>query len=307
MGTTAEKLQAIVDSKEAIKTAISKNGASITDSTPLDEYASKVNSAVANVINSTVTSIENDQVTSVPAYLFANQNITSVNFPNATEVKSYAFNAAHSLTSAYLPSVETINMNAFYGSGITGELKTVLGTEVKSIKNNAFANCSNLTSIDYSTNRPYTAYNDDTYAFGSGAFSGCTGLTSVKYGFEGSFSSTSTCTVLFKSSTFSGCTSLTTAYLRCFNSGVSGLGSNVQLGSNFFNGCINLTSLTLDTAPEGTKSHNKFSLENVNVFNGITGPITVYVPSGKISSYKSMTNWSQLYNDGKVTFVAISE
>ena len=42
-------------------------------------------------------------------------------------------------------------------------------------------------------------------------------------------------------------------------------------------------------------------------FASVTGPITVYVPNGLIESYKSATNWSTYFNNGKVTFAAIQE
>lgn len=49
MGTTAEKLQAIVNSKNAIKTAIQNKGQTITDTTPLSQYASFIDKIEANI------------------------------------------------------------------------------------------------------------------------------------------------------------------------------------------------------------------------------------------------------------------
>ena len=43
MGTTAQKLQAIKNSKTAIKNAIASKGVAITDNTLLSEYAGKIN------------------------------------------------------------------------------------------------------------------------------------------------------------------------------------------------------------------------------------------------------------------------
>ena len=43
MGTTAQKLQKILDTKVALKNAINEKGGTITDDTPFDEYPIQVN------------------------------------------------------------------------------------------------------------------------------------------------------------------------------------------------------------------------------------------------------------------------
>ena len=48
MGTTAQKLQKILDTKVALKNAINEKGGTITDDTPFDEYPIQV----SNIINS---------------------------------------------------------------------------------------------------------------------------------------------------------------------------------------------------------------------------------------------------------------
>ena len=48
MGTTAQKLQKILDTKAALKNSINAKGGTITDDTPFDEYPIQV----SNIINS---------------------------------------------------------------------------------------------------------------------------------------------------------------------------------------------------------------------------------------------------------------
>ena len=305
MGTTAEKLQAIVDSKEAIRQEIIKVGQTASSSLEFDQYAGKIEDGIASILDKSITSIENDKVTSIARSIFLDDiNLTSANFPNVTTINAYAFQRT-GLTSASFPSLETVDSYAFQDAPISSELKQAIGTEIKTIGEGAFQR-TGITSIDYSTNRPFTSSSDDTYAFGTAAFANCTSLTTVKYGFEGNFSVAADNTVLFKQKTFKGCTALTTVTLRCINNATGFLLCCPQLQAEFFSGCTSLTSLTLITKDSGNL-YARFSLANVNVFDGITGPITVYVPSGRISAYQTMTNWSQLYNDGKVTFVAIPE
>lgn len=54
--------------------------------------------------------------------------------------------------------------------------------------------------------------------------------------------------------------------------------------------------------------------DSTNVFNGVgtqnANPnhiIYIYVPSNLIHDYKTATNWSTLYNNGRVDFLAITE
>ena len=54
MGTTAEKLQAALDSKDAIKTAIENKGVDVGNA-PLSEYADKIKLIKDNSIESTYT------------------------------------------------------------------------------------------------------------------------------------------------------------------------------------------------------------------------------------------------------------
>lgn len=331
MGTTAEKLQAIVNSKAAIKTAINAKGGSLTDSTPLDEYATAISNLPEDKLNdflgNLLTEVNSNTLTLTDYAFYGKYNIEDITLPSITTIPNECFTGCSglenvsmanitsipancflnlsNLETCSIPNATSVGASSFEGTSLTGELLTNLGTELVGVGASAFKG-TDLTSITYSTNRPITGYQDDTYAFGESAFENCTSLTSVIYGFEGNFNSTSNNTVLFKQKTFKGCTALTTVTLRCINNATGFSLTVPQLQAEFFSGCTSLTSLTLITKDSGNH-YARFGLANVNVFDNIIGPITIYVPSSRVSSYQTMTNWSQLYNDGIVTFVAIPE
>lgn len=225
-GTTADKLQAILDSKAAIKTAISNKGGTITDSTPLDDYATIINDfkMVDELVNQTLSgAYSNDVATAIRNNLFQNcTGLTSVSFSNATNIGQYAFGGCTGLTSFNLPKITNFVSNCFNG-------------------------CSSLTSINLEN---VTALNQ-----------GC----------------------------FYNCSSLTTVFLK---SSVS-----FQIYSQAFYGTA-ISVLKLDY-------NGVVTLGSANAFGTNTG-ITVYVPASQISSYQTASNWSILYNNNVVNFVAIS-
>lgn len=107
---------------------------------------------------------------------------------------------------------------------------------------------------------------------------------------------TSNLSTVFGSSTAAG---------ACQHLAFADIGSTTGIAANAFANCYALETLVL------RKTSAVATLANVSAFlntpmrgyNGLTG--TVYVPSDLISSYQTATNWSTLYNDGTVTFVAI--
>jgi len=129
MGTTAQKLQAIQNSKAAIKSAIEAKGVSDVGDV-LADYATKIGQIsggssgdpryevsqqgalskknfVVNWFND-VTSIENSAL----QYAYYESKVTSASFPNLTSVGNYgmryAFYQCSSLTSVDLSSLTTI-------------------------------------------------------------------------------------------------------------------------------------------------------------------------------------------------------
>lgn len=152
MGTTAQKLQAIQNSKAAIKSAIEAKGVSDVGDV-LADYATKIGqisgggssgdpryevnqsgglSKKTFAINwfNNLTSIPNNGL----EYAYYKSNVTSASFPNVTSVGNnglyYAFRECTSLTSVDLSNVTSV--------GSTG-------------MSNAFYGCTSLTSVDLSS------------------------------------------------------------------------------------------------------------------------------------------------------------
>jgi len=133
MGTTAQKLQAIQNSKAAIKSAIEAKGVSDVGDV-LADYATKIGqisgggssgdprwevseqgalskkSFAVNWFND-LTSIPNNGL----EYAYYNSNVTSASFPNVTSIGNYglssAFYQCSSLTSVDLSSLTSVGNN----------------------------------------------------------------------------------------------------------------------------------------------------------------------------------------------------
>ena len=116
-----------------------------------------------------------------------NELIKEIVIPDTvTEIKAYAFHGWNGTSIAIPDSVTSIGENAFYNCPIetatipaiacsyvnNRNLKTVVITSGKSIKGNAFYNCSNLTSITLGSS---------VTNIGGYAFEYCSSLTSVYY------------------------------------------------------------------------------------------------------------------------------
>ena len=120
MGTTANKLQAILDSKAAIKTAINNKGGTLTDSTPLDEYATAINNLTGDQLPSflgdTLTSVSTG-VYPITQYAFAYRtSLEYVELPNILNVTAGCFSNCTSLTDVVLSreyGTNLDNINAF--------------------------------------------------------------------------------------------------------------------------------------------------------------------------------------------------
>ena len=135
------------------------------------------------------------------------------------------------------------------------------------IGSNAFYKCSSLTSI----NIP-----ERVTGIGNSAFNSCYSLTSISLP-EG--------VTNIGSSAFNSCSSLTSISLP---EGVT------SIGSNAFNYCRSLTDIVIKGTP---------SLADTSAFSNIYSDYLIYVPKDYLSFYSSATNWTQLYDQGKIVAI----
>ena len=178
MGTIAQKLTYLEDTKTAIGNAITVKGGSVTGKT-FRQYATEISNLPSGG-GGTPIAVSKDvsDYTGGTTFNFLGQ-ITDVNWPSGIEsIDSYSFNKCIGLTSVTIPnSVTSIGDYAFYHCrGLTsitipnsvtsigdyvlyhciGLTYITIPNSVTSIGNYAFYNCSGLVSITIEATKPPT-------------------------------------------------------------------------------------------------------------------------------------------------------
>lgn len=202
-------------------------------------------------------------------------NITGVSLPNCTTVGNEAFRSCYYMTNISLPICTNLSDYAFANN--TQALVNVELPECINVGPNCFENCTKLSTVslpkcsEVKNNTFYQCINLNSLyiplcsSIGLYAFYQCYGLTSVDF---------PNCS-LISNSAFYQCIDLSTIVLSVCSS----------IGNYCFSGCSNLKTITLGSTSVCTAGFK--------IFNNVTGPISVYVPSSLVSEYKSATNWSQ--------------
>ena len=183
-----------------------------------------------------------------------------------TTIGGNAFNGCRSLTSISLPEgVTSIENNAFNSCRSLTSITIPEG--VTTIGGSAFYGCNSLTSITIPEG--VTSIRDN-------AFNSCYSLTSITIP-EG--------VTTIGGSAFYGCVSLTSISLP---EGVT------TIGDSAFNYCYSLTDIVIKGTP---------TLANTNAFSNIYSGYLIYVPKDYLSFYSSATNWTQLYEQGRIVAI----
>lgn len=129
MGTTAEKLQAIIDSKEAIRQAIVDKGVSCDNTVPLDEYATKI----GDISGGGGSNVEfgDIQITRYYTYSYNNVqlNLTRINISNPTLIPILEFYEVTANTQTLTPAPDGVYTGYYFGTIVMAnfEILTVDG------------------------------------------------------------------------------------------------------------------------------------------------------------------------------------
>ena len=274
-------------------------------------------------------------VTSIQLYSFYNcTSLALTSLPSGvTSIGNYAFYCCYPMSLTSLPSgVKTIGNYAF--ASCTHLSLTSLPSGLTTLGNNAFQYCSSLaitsvpdgiTVINSSTFYRCTSLTtmslpSGTTSIQSSAFGCCSGLMSISCsGPITTLSNTSfqggtdyemqLASVSFPNMEVSSLTTAfgnsTTANAACHYLAFADIGSTKSIASSAFANCYALQTLVLRRSDAicSLSSTNAFTNTPMSGYNSLTG--TVYVPNALISTYQSASNWSTLYNNGTVTFMAI--
>ncbi len=295
-----------------------------------------------------------NSVTSIEMHAFAGCSaLTSLTIPNSvTSIGQQSFKGCISLTSLSVPkSLTSIGSGAFYGCSAltsikveTGNVKydsrnncnalietasnkliigcnnTVIPSTVTTIGNDAFLNCSGLTSVTIPNS--VTSIGFDSFSgcsgltsltipksltsIGPGAFDGCSGLTSiiVETG-NVKYDSRNNCNALIE-------TTSNELILGCKNTVIPN--TVTSIGAGAFGECSGLTSITI---PNSVTSIGNYAFQNCtglkevisevknpeavsigyDAFTSTSSDIVLFVPSGTLSAYKSSSQWTKWFKD----------
>ena len=282
-------------------------------------------------------SINANECRKISSNAFKNcSNLSYVNIPKCTDIGSI-FKDHKNLTSIYIDSCSSIRSSAFENCIKLNDIR--IGKDCGSIGSNAFKNCSNLTSIALTSSSSIHVYESAfescvnlesvnipilekshsyTIAIGNYAFKDCTKLSNIKFkllnyigecafencvslknidlnecsiGSSAFISCTNISKVIFENcndvgnSAFFGCDNLKKVYvINNYDNKILSLGENV-----FYTSILN----NIGSVSKETKSYTAISEKIIN-------DIKIYVKYGTKSNYKSVSNWSNYYNNNNI-------
>ena len=282
MGTTADKLNHLINTKEGIRQEINRayNTEEIGTSDTFNSYIQKLEEHpfyLKRLVEGSIESVKVTNVTSIGIHAFYKcskltsvlfpsttsigdrafyqcSSLTSVSFPNAIGIGEYAFHKCNNLTEVSFPNATSIDYGVFQSCS---KLTSASFPKVTNIGGNAFYQCSGLTSVSI----------PNATSIGNYAFYGCSSLTSA------SFPNATT----IGSNAFSSCSKLTSVSFP----------NATSIGNSAFYKCSNLTTIYV-----GINTSTVCTLSSTSAFSSCTNLTSIYVPASLVNSYKSATNWS---------------
>ena len=154
MGTTADKLNRLVDTKESIRQEINRayGTGEINTSDTFNSYIQKLECHpfyIVGILEKTIRSIKLPNVTNIGHDAFNScSSLASVSIPNATSIGDYAFMRCDSLTEVSFPNVTSIGAQAFsYCSNLTTIYVGINTSTLCTLSSNTFYDSNNIANI----------------------------------------------------------------------------------------------------------------------------------------------------------------
>lgn len=166
MGSIVDKLSKLIDTKTAIKEAITAKGVTVEDSDPFSSYAEKIllvnggSGGASGLVDGTITGYAGNELEIRNSAFTMCTNLLTVDFPNVETIGMNAFSGCAVLASVNFPSVQTIGTQAFY---LCLNLSSVELPRARSIQMYAFRS-SNLKSLILSGENVCTLENKDAFS-----------------------------------------------------------------------------------------------------------------------------------------------
>ena len=173
MGTIAQKLTYLEDTKTAIGNAIAAKGGSVTGKT-FRQYATEISNLPSGGGGTPIVeSIDVSDYTGGTSNFMPSKEVTKVNLPSGiTSFGQYAFQNYSGLTSFTIPSTVT-NISYSCFDGCSGLTSITIPSNVTSISDYAFKGCTGLTSFTIP---------DTVTSLGRYILQGATNITYLKIG-----------------------------------------------------------------------------------------------------------------------------
>lgn len=139
--TTADRLQKIIDTKAALKTALNSKGCNITDSTPFAEYATQAANIETGITPTGTIDITTNGTVDVTNYATANVNVVSDYNVKMLDT-NLASNGTHNISAFITKLPDTISV-------IAGDRNYLFQNLRRIYKLPSITNDSQITSADY--------------------------------------------------------------------------------------------------------------------------------------------------------------